>query len=421
MLRDSQRILTVFALIVLASGWAGVAAHAAAYGRVTLIVKDDAGKPIKDVKVTVTCDDLENFLEEQVTNKKGKAIITFTDATRRYNFHIEHGAYPPQDLQLKPNVLDTITQEVTLSKSTAPASAPKTTTVFTPAEEVFNDGVRALQGGDMETAKSKFQRALQLDPEMALAHSAMAGVYAEEKDYDAALAAVDRLLQLDPENPRGYRIRYEVYTARGDKKQADAALKALSKLGGGEDAPTLFYNEGVQAVKVGDYETAKARFEEALGLQPDMATALSALAIIYVKEGSYQKAAEMAERHLAVKPGDPTSIRVRWDAYRMLGDTEKEKEAFDALKATDPAAVIKQFFDKGQELYNGGQTEQAAAEFERVLAVDPDHPRSHYFLGLIQVSSGDTDGAKAHFEKFLALAPEDPEAPTAKEMLSYLQ
>jgi len=418
-------IISVAAFLVLSG-----LAVAQNFGRVTVVVKNDEGEPIKGVKVTATTPALERFREEKTTNKRGKAVFSFADASFPYKFEFEHGAYPYFETTIQPEIQSSITRDITLSKSGSSRDpgaeeaeeAGETQVVYTPAEEVFNEGVMALQEqGDLETAKAKFLQALEKDPDMGLAYSALAGVYLEEGSYEKALEAADELLRRDSENPRGLRIRYEAHNALGNDEEAQAALKKLKQLDRGGDTVKFIYNEGVSASKVGDYATAKERFNEALELDPKLVPAIKALAIIHINEESWEKAAEMAKRHLELAPGDVTSLRIRFDAYRNLGDTAKAKEAMEALAQADPTVVINEFMQKGVQLFEGGDAAGAIANFEQVLTIDPDHARAHYRLGIAYVSTGDTAKAKEHLQKFLDLAPDDPEAPTARDMLQYLE
>ncbi len=418
-------ILTALALtLVFGGALFDTAAHAQAFGRLTLVVKDTEGNPVQGVQIVCTQDELTRFRVEETTNKKGKATFSVADATKIYNFHLEYEDYPPMDLQFKPELRGNITREITLDQGQVVAEkdeSGKTQVVYTPAERVFNEGVEALQGGDMAAAKEKFLAAVDKDPKMAMAQSAMAGVYIEEKDYPAALASIDRLLELEPTNARGYRMRYEAHKAMGNNKEAEAALDALSKLDTGGDTVTMLYNEGVQAAKIGDLKSARARFEEALAINPEMTHALTGVAFVYMHEKSYQEAATTAERILGLEPQHPKALALRYDAYKALGDAAKTEEALQALAAVDPKALVDQFYNKGVELFNGGDAKGAVEQFESVLKIDPEHAASHYRLGVSQVSAGDMAGAKAHLEKFIELAPDDPEAPAAKDMLSYLQ
>ncbi len=64
---------------------------------------------------------------------------------------------------------------------------------------------------------------------------------------------------------------------------------------------------------------------------------------------------------------------------------------------------------------------KAKEMFDRALAIDPNYPLAHYYLGLADVSLGATADAKSHLETFLQLAPNDKEADAARQMLDYLK
>lgn len=415
--RQSQvQILVTLAFFLALSG----SLEAQAFGRVTVVVKNVEGEPLEGVDVVVTCSDLPKFREQSKTNKKGRAVVSVTDATKVYNFHLEYEDYQPQDLTIKPAIRQSITREVTLTPGQVVRTGSGGQTVFTPAEKVFNEGVVALQSSDLETAKIKFTEALEKDDAMAAAHAALAGVYLEQKEYQSAVNTVSRYLELEPSNPNGLFILYDAHVGLGNQKEADATLKALKDADASGDTVALIYNAGVAAIKAGNYSSAKARFVEALELDPNLKEAIGAMAIIHFQDKNFQEAASMAERHLEMEPGHKMSLRVRWDAYTELGDAEKTQMAFEALAAADPQVLIKELYDVGNELFDNGDVKGAVANFERVLSIDPNHARAHYRLGVCNASSENNTAAKEHLQKFIELAPEDPEAQVAKDMLSYL-
>ncbi len=418
--KHSPALILALALFLTAGG----VAFAQTFGRVTVVVSDDQGNPLEGVKVVVTTPELGSFREEKTTNKKGRVTVSVTDATKTYDFHFEKEGFPSANFPIKPQVKGSVTREITMSQQPAAPSGVAggvTETVYTPAERVFNEGVVALQGGDMATAKTKFIEALDKDPGMTAAHSAVAGIHLEEKNYEAALQALDTLMALDPANARAYLYSYEAHKALGNAAEADAALEQLTKLDKGGDTAKLIFNAGVAAARDGLFDAAAARFQQALDLDPNLTPAMGALGIVYINQKKYAEAATMAERLLAVEPDNPKALRVRWDAYRGLGDAAKTEEAMQALAAKDPAPLIREFMQKGLERFNNGDTAGAIANFEGVLALDADHPRAHYHLGVSQVSTGDAANAKTHLQKFIELAPSDPEAAVAKDMLGYLE
>ena len=204
------------------------------------------------------------------------------------------------------------------------------------------------------------------------------------------------------------------------------AEKGPAEMPGTEKA-ILAYNEGVVALKGGDLAGAVPKFEEAVAQNPNLAEAQGALADVYLELKRYGDALAAADRYLVLKPGDPRALRARYDALKGAGDTEKAREALEALGAADAASpdVAVRFFNEGAERTRKGSYDDAAVFFEKVVQIAPDNPqfaKAHYVLGLAY-SKDDAKKAQAreHLQAFLKLAPNDPDAGTAKEMLDYLK
>jgi len=203
------------------------------------------------------------------------------------------------------------------------------------------------------------------------------------------------------------------------------AEKGPAELPGTEKA-ILAYNEGVVALKGGDLAGAVPKFEEAVAQNPSLAEAQGALADIYLELKRYGDALAAADRYLVLKPGDPRALRARYDALKGAGDTEKAREALEALGAADASPdVAVRFFNEGAERTRKGSYDDAAVFFEKVVQIAPNDPqfaKAHYVLGLAY-SKDDAKKAQAreHLQAFLKLAPNDPDAGTAKEMLDYLK
>jgi tetratricopeptide (TPR) repeat protein len=392
-----------------------------AFGRVVLRVMDTDGKPVQGAKVTVTCKEIEMFYEESETNKKGRVTFAFTDATKFYDVRIETKDFAPLEIQVKAELRTTTEREITLRpRGEEVVTGEGERRRFSPSETVFNEGVDLLRAGDLEAAKLKFHEALEKDNEMAAAHSALAAVHAEQKNYDEAIAAANRFLEMAPPTPNIYILLYDAYHATGRQEDAEQALAALAELGETGDTAVLIYNEGVEALKSGHGEMAMTRFKTALEIDPEFGPAQFAVAKLYLDGGNNAEAAEWAEKLLAREPSHTGALAVRYEAYRVLDDPEKEEEAFQALAAADPAMVARGFYDRGVDLFNSGDIAGAIEQFERVLQADPDIGKAHYHLGLSYVNTGDSGKAREHLQKFLEMSPDDPDAASATEMIKYL-
>ncbi len=202
--------------------------------------------------------------------------------------------------------------------------------------------------------------------------------------------------------------------------EADKALKELQSQKGA-DVATLLFNEGAEALKLGDLDNAQSRFEEALVAQPELHQATEALMIVYARKSDWAKAAAQAEQTIAHDPANLRALRLRHEAYGHLGDQAKEKEAFEALARADPKALAGALLDSGIAKFNANDIEGAVADLSRVVEIEPAAASAHYYLGLCYTNTSKPDQAKTHLQRFLELAPDDPNAAGAREMLKYLK
>jgi len=181
------------------------------------------------------------------------------------------------------------------------------------------------------------------------------------------------------------------------------------------------YNEGVQALNLGDAETAKELFLDALDKKPDLNQAISALARAHLELKEYNEAVEWAQKAIDADTEVESMTQVLYSSYTALGDEEKAHQALAKLKQADPEKASLNMFNEAADLFNAGDLEAAKAAFLKIIETNPDHAKSHYMLGLCYVNSGENAKAKEEFNRFLELAPDDPDAATAAEMVKYLE
>jgi tetratricopeptide (TPR) repeat protein len=81
---------------------------------------------------------------------------------------------------------------------------------------------------------------------------------------------------------------------------------------------------GLKVAQKGLWQEARFRFERALALNPENASALNDLAIALEQMGEFEKARECYEKALALKPGD-TYIQQNFDLFREADDKRNRK------------------------------------------------------------------------------------------------
>lgn len=156
----------------------------------------------------------------------------------------------------------------------------------------------ALQRQAHDQAADWIQRAIAVNPRVALYHANLGAVELARDHHDAALAACDQAVDLDPNcaeahNHRGTAL---VYLKRYDEAKI-AYHRALDLA---PDYAEAGANLGNVARAQGDWEAAKRHYREALARNPHSAEACNNLAAILLAEKQTEEAAHWLERALAI-------------------------------------------------------------------------------------------------------------------------
>jgi len=192
-----------------------------------------------------------------------------------------------------------------------------------------------------------------------------------------------------------------------------------------------------------EYQAALTVLEPAQKYQPESPELLVDLAITYFGAQQYEKALTPARRALVFAPDNVGARQMLGKTYFMLGDLEKsiaELEAAAKLAPNDidvvytlgiaylrnrqpgPArqlynSLIKSFGEKpqlhviiGRAYRQSGLLAEAVEEFKKAIALDPQFPRAHYYLGityLLDEGQSKTGEALEEFKIELAANPDE--------------
>jgi tetratricopeptide (TPR) repeat protein len=399
-------------------------ALAAGEGRMLGKVVDEEGHPVRDATVTITSPDLPQFREITSTKKNGTFSMVFSKAYLRYVYRIEKEGFQTTEQEVKTNLGGTTRHTFELAEGVG--AAPVTASGDEPASKSnkaifsFNAGVEAYDAKDYETAKAKFLEALEADSQLYQAHSALADVFLATGEYQAAVESAEQAISQQSGFLPAHRIRYEAYRELGMEEKAAEAQADIAALGQNSAEAKRIFNEGVEFNKVDDKENALAKFQEAAAMDPSLAPAFNAIAILATNLERWEEAAEASEKLLALQPGDEKALRIRYDAYVNLGEEEKIGDALVDLAQVDAEFAANNLYNLAVGRFNAGNYAGAIELFEEALAINPEHGKAHYYLGLSAINTGDNAKAKEHLARFLEIAPDDSEAPAAQEMIKYL-
>lgn len=198
-------------------------------------------------------------------------------------------------------------------------------------------------------------------------------------------------------------------------KEGTPAQGTAPAAGPATDPAVEAYNAGAVLSNSGDSAAALVKFEEAVTLKPTLTAGWMALARMAVKEKKYDKAINAAKKALEIDDEDVDMWTVLHQAYTATGD-----KANAAIAEKKLPANASKLFNEAARLINEGKDSEAETSLKRAVAVDEKFAVAWYELGMVYARAGKSAEAKEALNKYLALEPNGKDAPTAKEMISYL-
>ena len=225
---------------------------------------------------------------------------------------------------------------------------------------------------DIEFALQLFSRAVELDPEYALAHAGLADcwsyIYLNAGRQDAvrgqAEAAGRRAVELAPESAHA-QASYAVALSLGPRKdEARAAFEKAIRLD-----PTLFeawYFYARHAFAVGDLAKAASLYEEAMRVRPEDFYAPLLVGNIYDELGRHEDARASRERgvaivarHIDLHPDDARALYMGANGLVALGRRDEGLDWARRARRIDP--------DDPMLLYNLGCIHSLAGDVEEAI------------------------------------------------------
>ncbi len=162
----------------------------------------------------------------------------------------------------------------------------------------------------MEAAVPDLKKALEMDPNLAVARSALAAVYLNQKEYQLAADNAQILSDSNPEDAAALSLLYEAFKGLGEAEKAKEAFAALERISP-EKAAEAFYNQGVALLDRGKHQDALASFERVLASHPGHERVHYMLGLCYLNTGDMALAKSSLQKFLELAPSDRNASSAR--------------------------------------------------------------------------------------------------------------
>ncbi|HEX7720334.1 MAG TPA: type IV pilus biogenesis/stability protein PilW, partial [Woeseiaceae bacterium] len=205
------------------------------------------------------------------------------------------------------------------------------------AHQYFQLGARYFRNGNYDLARERLQRAIQLDPRMAIAHSTLALTYEQLDNVRLATEHHDLAVRY---GPRDFNVRNAYAVFLCGQSRFDEAREQFARaveIPENDNAEIMLTNAGVCMSQKPDYEQAEEFFREALVRRPNYGEALLQLTDLKYRTEEYLQARAFVQRFLA-------SNRPTADALFLAVQIERELD--DNRASTDYAnQLLREFPD----------------------------------------------------------------------------
>ena len=201
----------------------------------------------------------------------------------------------------------------------------------------------------VQLALTMFEKAIEADPEYALAYAGLADCYSYQylhkaKDQDILQRAEDasiRAIELDPALAEAHVSRGIVHTLFRRYEKADESFQYAT-----EHDPTLFwgwYHYGRACFAAGQLDKAARLFEQANKVEPDDYQSILLAAQSYDDMGSHQLArsfrqrgVDIAYRWIDLNPGDTRALYLAANALAFLDQKDKSLSLLHQALSLEP-------------------------------------------------------------------------------------
>ncbi|MGE0450522.1 MAG: tetratricopeptide repeat protein [Vicinamibacterales bacterium] len=262
-------------------------------------VKDEAGKPIPDV--TLTLKDADRGQEIVLkSDKSGRFYRRGLQATE-YSMTVEKEGYQSLADKLRLTAGTDRRFDFKLAKAT-PAGTVE-----------FQEGVKAFNAGDFQAAAKSFEAAVERAPTIPDLRVNLALAYYRLERTADAVAQLEKAASLAPNDPRLQFQLGSAYVDMKDMPKAAAAFEAgLAKVADPKDPIAYEARVTLGAIQfaMGDADKAKATYEQALAQQPNGAAALLGLGKV-LSQSDVDEAIRTFERVVSMHPGTPQATEAQ--------------------------------------------------------------------------------------------------------------
>lgn len=261
-------------------------------------VVDTEGKPVPNAQVVIEFKGGTARKYQTKTNRSGEFVQLLTESgIYLVTVTAEKVGSASSDVQVR------LGQPASVNITLAPGGGGPDPEKTAELKKMFEEGVAASQAGDHDTAIARFTSASELLPNCYDCFYNIGVSHMQKKDEKQAETAWLKAIEMRPDYSEALNALSTLYNNQKRFDEAAAmSAKAAAAGGGSGGSPDAVYNQGIILWNQGKTAEAKAKFEEALTINPNFADAHYQLGMALLNEGKLPEAVGAFESYVKLEP-----------------------------------------------------------------------------------------------------------------------
>lgn len=296
--------------IIVALGLA-VPAAAQSTGMVKGKVVDAKGEPVEGARILIEFAEGVTRKNETKSNKRGE-FIQIGLFPGNYKVTASKEGVGTQTFEVRVRLGNAAEVNFQLSPQAGMSEEDKKRTAALQA--TLTAGEEAFKAGKSDEAIAKFNEALVALPTCHACYYYIGSAHAQKQQYAEAEAAFKKALEVKADFAEAWSGLAGVYNSQkrfDDAAAANAKAAELVGASGGGGSASATYNQGVVLWNAQKFVEAKAQFEKAVALDPNMADAWYQLGMANLNTGDMNGAVAAFEGYLKAAPNGPKAAEAK--------------------------------------------------------------------------------------------------------------
>ncbi len=265
-----------------------------------------------------------------------------------------------------------------------------------------NRGVLYYNQQKYELALSDYSKAIDINPNDALAYNNRGNLYKDLQKYELALSDYSKAIDINPNDALAYNNRGNLYK---DLQKYELALSDYSKaIDINPNLAEAYYNRGILYKNLQKYDLALSDYSKAIDINPNLAEAYYNRGNLYIDLQKYELALSDYSKAIDINPNLA-------EAYYNRGILYKNLQKYD-LALSDYSKAIDINPNDADAYYNRGllyidlqKYELALADWNKAIKINPNDADAYYNRGNLYIDLQKYELALSDYSKAIDINP----------------